>query len=155
MSVTLADSVEFDDVLTLAFAQLAQGAAPPRPGVRERIIAAVEALPLGFAFSFDAEQDWLPHRVPGIRMKILAVNRASNYAALLLDVAPHTRLPPHHHSAAEECLVIEGTMMTCGRRLAAGDFVHADAGTDHGELWTDEGCRVLLVVPAHELDLHR
>jgi hypothetical protein len=29
--------------------------------------------------------------------------------------------------------------------MRAGDFLHADAGTDHGELWTDEGCRVLLV----------
>jgi hypothetical protein len=24
--------------------------------------------------------------------------------------------------------------------------VHADAGTDHGELYTDDGCQVLLVV---------
>ena len=30
--------------------------------------------------------------------------------------------------------------------FVAVDFVHADAGTDHDELWTEEGCRVLLVV---------
>ena len=31
-----------------------------------------------------------------------------------------------------------------------GDFVHADAGTDHAELWTDEGAMVLLVVPPED-----
>jgi hypothetical protein len=32
--------------------------------------------------------------------------------------------------------------------------VHADRGTEHGELWTDEGARVLLVVPPEDyLDL--
>jgi quercetin dioxygenase-like cupin family protein len=42
--------------------------------------------------------------------------------------------------------VISGSVYTLGRRLGPGDFVHADAGTEHGELWTDEGARVLLVV---------
>src|SRR5258705_10889203 len=32
--------------------------------------------------------------------------------------------------------------------MTAGDFLHADVDTDHGDLWTDEGPRVLLVVPA-------
>jgi anti-sigma factor ChrR (cupin superfamily) len=81
-----------------------------------------------------------------MRMKVLAKNRCSGYATLLLDAAPGTRVPPHHHSGAEECYVISGSVYTCGRRLDAGDFLHADAGTDHGELFTEHGCRVLLVV---------
>jgi anti-sigma factor ChrR (cupin superfamily) len=80
-------------------------------------------------------------------MKVLALNREAGYAALLLDVAPGTRFPAHHHAGAEECYVLSGSLYTCGRRMGAGDFLHADANTDHGELWTDEGCRVLLVVP--------
>ena len=47
----------------------------------------------------------------------------------------------------ERGYVISGSLYTCGRRLAAGDFVHADAETEHGELWTEEGCRGILVVP--------
>ena len=39
-----------------------------------------------------------------------------------------------------------GSVYACGRRIVAGDFHHADGHTDHGELWTEEGCRVLLVV---------
>jgi len=83
-------------------------------------------------------------------MKILAVNTRRGYATLLLDVAPGTRFPAHHHGGAEECYVVSGSLFTCGRRLGAGDFVHADGETDHGELWTEEGCRVILVVPPEE-----
>jgi anti-sigma factor ChrR (cupin superfamily) len=81
-------------------------------------------------------------------MKVLAVNARSGYATLLLDARPGARLPAHHHDGDEECYVISGSVLTLGRRFGAGDFIHADAGTDHTELWTDEGARVLLVVPA-------
>ena len=92
----------------------------------------------------------MPHPVPGIRMKVLSVNTRSGYATLLLDVQPGTHFPSHHHDGDEECYVVSGIVITLGRRLGPGDFVHADAGTDHGELWTDEGAMVLLVVPPED-----
>jgi len=46
--------------------------------------------------------------------------------------------------------VLSGSLFTCGRRLGPGDFVHADGQTDHDELFTEEGCQVLLVVPPEE-----
>ena len=39
---------------------------------------------------------------------------------------------------------------TPGDGLGPGDFVHADGDTDHGELWTDEGAVVILIVPPEE-----
>jgi anti-sigma factor ChrR (cupin superfamily) len=146
------DAVEFDEVVALALAELTSGAAP-RPMVRNRLLARLAdgaPSPAGFAFRFAPEDDWRPHPVPGIRMKVLAVNRRYGYATLLLDVAPGVRFPSHHHDGDEECYVISGTVFTLGRRLGPGDFLHADAGTDHGELWTDEGARVLLVVPSED-----
>jgi anti-sigma factor ChrR (cupin superfamily) len=80
-------------------------------------------------------------------MKVLALNQDRGYATLLIDVAPGARFPPHYHEGAEECYVISGTLFTCGRRLGPGDFIHADAHTDHGELSTDVGCQVNLIVP--------
>lgn len=147
------DSVEFDEVLALALAEAATvGGDAPRPELKallmQRVHQATE--PAGFAFHWTADDVWMPHAVPGIRMKILALNRQCGYATLLLDVAPGTRFPAHHHGGAEECYVISGSLFTCGRRLVAGDFVHADADTDHGELWTKEGCQVILVVPPEE-----
>jgi quercetin dioxygenase-like cupin family protein len=124
----------------------------PAPHVKDRLLArlgiggAPPPVPEGFAFKFASDESWIPHAVPGIRLKMLSVNRERGYATLLMDVAPGARFPPHHHGGAEECYVISGSVVACGRRLVAGDFHHADAGSDHDELWTDEGCRVLLVV---------
>lgn len=144
------DMIEFDEDIALALA-ISVAETPPADLKRRllaRLTCAVPAVaaPPGFAFRFDADGDWLPHPVPGIRMKVLARNDARGYATLLLDVAPGTRFPAHHHDGAEECYVISGSVFSCGQRFAAGDFLHADAHTDHGELWTDEGARVLLVV---------
>ena len=145
------DIVEFDQVVALALATAASGAAP-RAEVKHQLMRKVAAAadPAGFAFSHASDETWLPHPVPGIRMKVLALNKALGYATLLLDVAPGTRFPAHHHGGAEECYVLAGSIFTCGRRLGPGDFVHADAGTDHGELWTEEGAQVILVVPPED-----
>jgi anti-sigma factor ChrR (cupin superfamily) len=147
------DVLNFDEVLTLALAEAAAAGAPtPSSSVRQRLMQRVHATaePVGFSFTWSADQDWIPHAVPGIRMKVLALNKQRGYATLLLDVQPGTRFPEHHHGGAEECYVISGSLFTCDRHLRAGDFVHADANTDHGELWTEEGCQVILVVPPEE-----
>jgi anti-sigma factor ChrR (cupin superfamily) len=147
-------SIDFDN-LELLFAELAAvGAEAPRPEVRERLMATIRAdepvLPTGFAFSLAASDRWFRHPVPGIRMRVLAVNRERGYATLLLDVKPGTRFPAHHHAGAEECYVVSGSVYTYGRRMGPGDFLHADGGTDHGELWTEEGAQVILVVPPED-----
>jgi anti-sigma factor ChrR (cupin superfamily) len=145
------DVVQFDEDIDLALALSASGA-EPRPDIRDQMMRRVKATSdhVGFAFKWIDDNRWLPHPVPGIKMKILALNKERGYATLLLDVAPGTRFPPPHHGGAEECYVVSGTVTTCGRELNAGDFVHADPGTDHGELYTETGCRVLLVVPPAE-----
>jgi anti-sigma factor ChrR (cupin superfamily) len=144
--------VEFDEVVELSLAQFAAGEESPGPEAKVRLLAAIgePPVPAGFSIRRAAEQDWMPHPVPGIRMKILALNKARGYATLLLDVRPGTRFPAHHHGGAEECYVVSGSLVTCGRRLGPGDFVHADGETDHGDLFTDEGCQVVLVVPPEE-----
>ena len=147
-------SIDFED-LELPLAELASaGVEPPRRELRDRLLAAVRAdgpaVPPGFVFSFAASDQWLPHPVPGIRMRVLAMNRERGYATLLLDAKPGTRFPPHHHSGAEECYVVSGIVETCGRRMGPGDFLHAEGGTDHGDLWTEEGAVVILVVPPED-----
>jgi anti-sigma factor ChrR (cupin superfamily) len=147
------DVVAFDEAVALALAEEAAASGPaPRAEVRRQLMDRVRAAtePAGFVFHWTKDEQWLPHPVPGIKMRVLALNKNRGYATLLFDVAPGTRFPSHHHGGAEECYVVSGSLYTCGRRLVAGDFVHADADTDHGELWTDEGCQVILVVPPEE-----
>ena len=145
------DVVDFDPIVALALASSVEGPAPAADVRRKLMLRIAEpAVPAGFAFHHASDDRWLPHPVPGIRMKVLALNKKRGYATLLLDVEPGTRFPAHHHGGAEECYVVSGSIFTCGRRLGPGDFVHADADTDHGELWTDEGAMVILVVPPEE-----
>jgi len=143
------DPIEFDEVIAVALARAADTGDLPSPDVKRRLMAriATDALPPGFSVTRGSEDGWLPHPVAGIRMKILAVAADRRYATLLRDVAPGARFPPHHHGGPEECYVLSGSLFSHGRRIHAGDFLHADGDTDHGELYTDEGCRVLLVVP--------
>ena len=150
--VETADGVEFDELLELALAHSAAASGLVSSDVKQRLMARVHAAaePAGFSFSWRADDVWMPHPVPGIKMKVLALNKQRGYATLLLDVAPGTRFPSHHHGGAEECYVVSGSLFTCGRRLGPGDFVHADGDTDHGELWTEEGCQVILIVPPEE-----
>ncbi|HEV8210412.1 MAG TPA: cupin domain-containing protein [Vicinamibacterales bacterium] len=146
-----ADIVDFDPIVSLALAASVEQH-EPGPDLKRKLMQrlAEPAIPAGFAFHHASDDRWLPHPVPGIRMKVLALNKKSGYATLLLDVEPGTRFPAHHHGGAEECYVVSGSIFTCGRRLGPGDFVHADADTDHGELWTDEGAQVILIVPPEE-----
>jgi anti-sigma factor ChrR (cupin superfamily) len=147
------DAVQFDEAVALALAEAAAASGPPpRADLKARLMDRVRAAtePKGFAFHWKRDEQWLPHPVPGIKMRILALNKQRGYATLLFDVAPGTHFPSHHHGGAEECYVVSGSLVTCGRRLVAGDFVHADADTDHGELYTEEGCQVILVVPPEE-----
>ena len=148
------DEVDFDEFLLLVLAESASaGVGPPSAGVKAALMSRVREqapAPPGFAFASAGDDRWLPHPVPGIKMKILALNKMRGYVTLLLDVAPGTRFPAHHHGGAEECYVVSGSIFTCGRHLKAGDFVHADGNTDHGELWTEEGARVILIVPPEE-----
>src|SRR5262249_11057272 len=98
------DPVEFDDIIAMALAESASvNAPPPHPRLRERVLLALRSVdaraqdaPAGFAFHWAGDDRWLPHPVPGIRMKILSLNKARGYATLLLDVAPGSRFPAHH-----------------------------------------------------------
>ena len=135
------NEVEFDEATLLALAHDALPVEGPRADVRTRLMTRVaEATPVppGFAFSF-SDEGWQPYPLPGIRMKVLALSRAQDTATILIDAGPGARFPSHHHGGDEECYVISGDVNTLGRRMGPGDFLHADAGTDHGELYTEHG----------------
>jgi anti-sigma factor ChrR (cupin superfamily) len=120
----------------------------PRAAVKRRLMAAVTGS--GMYFLRDAASEWLPSRLPGIRIKKLSADVDRGTAMLLMHVSPGARYPGHHHSGGEDCYVISGDVTIQGQRLEAGDFHHADGNSDHVEQFSENGAVLLLVVAASD-----
>ncbi|MFN7979108.1 MAG: cupin domain-containing protein [Vicinamibacterales bacterium] len=127
----------------LAVAASAEPATPP-PHVRARVLAAART-PGRYTLRAEARDDWFATPFAGITARVLAVDRASQMATLLLRAEPGAVYPSHHHHGGEECYVIRGSVVIDGQTLRAGDFHHADAGSDHGEIRTEDGAEVMIV----------
>lgn len=120
----------------------------PSPGVRDALLAKIGA-PANHTIAA-AEGEWVQTAVPGVRVKILSIDRVRDRVTMLLKGEPGARYPAHRHSGPEECYVISGSVVVEGRVLRAGDFHHAEGESDHAELWTDDGVEVLLVASASD-----
>ena len=115
----------------------------PPAHVRERLVAATRTPARYTVWAADAA--WTETGVPGIRSRVLAVDRARSLVTLVVRAEPGAVYPSHKHHGPEECYVISGSVIIDGRVLRAGDFHHADEDSEHGEIATTEGAEVLLV----------
>jgi len=114
------------------------------PGhVRERLLRATRE-PRRYTM-WAADAAWIETGVPGVRARVLAVDHERSLVTLVVRADPGAVYPSHKHHGPEECYVISGSVVIDGRILRAGDFHHADEGSDHGEITTAEGAEVLLV----------
>jgi anti-sigma factor ChrR (cupin superfamily) len=142
-------------VLQAAEAVGTELALAPRPvpvsdALRRRVLAAVDeaasAPARGFHFVAADEGEWRA-AAPGVWRRRLGRDPDSRSASYLVRVAAGASVPPHAHTAAEHCLVIEGDFIVDGRILGPGDYHRADAGTTHRSLRSVHGC-IFLVVEA-------
>ena len=101
-----------------------------------------------FFFLRGNEGEWKQHAVPNVRFKALTSTGTAGYQMVLYELAPGTHFPAHHHAGAEECFVLSGDFRVEGAVLHAGDFHHAETGSDHHESYTENGCRLLIVAAA-------
>ncbi len=137
---------------------------PPIPSLRVKVLERIRRtpqwpsdhpkesteipLPQGFKTISALDASWQLTPIPGLRVKHLTSNEAAGYRIVLLSLGANCRFPSHRHArGAEELFVISGDLITEGRTLHAGDFLHAEAGTEHGELWSPSGCLALVVEP--------
>jgi anti-sigma factor ChrR (cupin superfamily) len=115
----------------------------PAAHVRERVLATARTPTRYTVWGNDG--DWTETGLPGIRAKVLAVDKVRSLATLLIRADPGAVYPSHKHHGPEECFVVRGSISIDGRVLRAGDFHHADEDSDHGEITTTEGADVLVV----------
>ncbi len=101
--------------------------------------------PSGFRFLRPSEGSWSPGPHPGTRIQVLSTDVRRNYMLLYIELEPGAKFPEHDHRASEELYVVSGDLMTEGRLLHAGDFVHGDPGSHHHELVSPGGCQAILL----------
>ena len=136
------DVARLYDAATAAIAASQPQVEPPAR-VRERLLSAARR-PATYT-SWGAEAAWVDTGVPGIRARILSVDKARSMVTLVIRAAPGAVYPSHKHHGPEECFVISGSVLIAGRVLHAGDFHHADEDSEHGEISTTDGADVLLI----------
>lgn len=98
----------------------------------------------GLMFIRASEGIWL-RIAPGVVAKLLSFDPTSRRTTTLLRFAPGTGYAPHRHTAVEELYVLEGGCSIAGHAMAVGDYHRAEAGTEHYDTSTDEGCLLLVI----------
>jgi anti-sigma factor ChrR (cupin superfamily) len=132
---------------TLALARSAPPLEMPS-GAREKLMVSVESLSaahVGYRVVRQNEEGWQETDIPGFRIKPLSTAPDLGYQTLLIEFAPGTTYPGHFHDFTEQAYILSGSLQTEGRLLGPGDFIHADAGTQHQMLYSKDGCRALLI----------
>ena len=117
----------------------------PPAWLRARILGAVTETPQNTRTVRSAEGRWFDF-VPGVTVKPLSIDVERDTATILMMFEPGSRVPAHDHAGAEDTFVISGSCRLGESYLLKGDFHHADAGSTHGEIVSDDGCVLLLVV---------
>jgi anti-sigma factor ChrR (cupin superfamily) len=102
---------------------------------------------LGLSFAFAAgESGWKQLPIPGASIKLLSLDRDRGYAVLMGKLEPGTRYPAHLNAGPEDFYILTGDLVVGDRKLVAGDFHHADAGSHHEENYSVEGCTLIAVL---------
>lgn len=105
----------------------------------------------GLSFITAAEGVWREIE-PGVKAKVLSLDMVSRRVTTLLRIAPGSSYAPHRHTEAEELFVLEGGCLCGGRELKVGDYHRAEAGTEHHDTSSDDGC-VLLVISSPQNEM--
>jgi len=162
--------VEGDEGIRAEFAlfanvvrRLAEGVAPvaPSPRVRVDLMARIARTPQlkpataadrsqvevpgGFRFLRPSAGPWTEGPVPGVRLQVLSADWRRNQVLLYIELDPGAHYPDHTHTGPEDLYLVSGDLLTGGRLVRAGDFVHCDAGSHHDQVISPSGCQALLM----------
>ena len=92
----------------------------------------------------NAELPWQPTPFEGISFKTLYMDRRDKRVTMLVRMNAGCVYPGHIHHGLEETLVVAGDIYTDGLSLTKGDYHRAESGSRHGDLFTNQGCVILL-----------
>ena len=131
------------------------------PALRDKVLRRIDEispakksaanLPLaalaGLSFIDSAEsKDWKQLPIPGAFIKLLSLQKERGYAVMLGKLEPGTRYPAHVNAGSEDFFILTGDLVIGERKMVAGDFHHAEAGSQHAENYSVGGCTLLSVL---------
>jgi anti-sigma factor ChrR (cupin superfamily) len=93
-----------------------------------------------------AESGWKQLPVPGAYIKLLSLEKERGYAVLLGKIEAGVHYPAHQNAGPEDFYILSGDLVVGDRKLRAGDFHHADGGSQHEENFSVGGCTLLAVL---------
>jgi quercetin dioxygenase-like cupin family protein len=94
----------------------------------------------------NADGEWRPAKTPGLEVKLLRRDKATEESSFLIRLAPGARIPAHDHPAGEELYVLEGDFHVGPESLGPGDYLYTPANGIHAA-HSKGGCVVLVVLP--------
>lgn len=109
-----------------------------------RIAGETGAPPFAAPSKAPAKPEW-EQAAPGIHVKILAHNAATDTVSMLVRLDPGTDYPGHTHAGTEELHLLHGILHVDERTLYPGDFIHAEAGSVDRRVWSVTGCTCFLM----------
>ncbi|MDQ2980363.1 MAG: cupin domain-containing protein [Acidobacteriota bacterium] len=89
---------------------------------------------------------WGQHPSPGVRIKEVLSDPASQTRSFLIELGPGSVFPDHEHGGVEELFVFRGSFSVAGQVLRTGDFCRSEPGTRDWDIRSEEGALLLVTV---------
>ena len=90
------------------------------------------------------EPEW-KEAAPRLHYQLLSLNSDTHCVTMLVRLAPGGEYPPHEHVGVEELHLLDGELWIDDRKLHAGDYSRAEAGTRDTRVWSQTGCTCILI----------
>jgi anti-sigma factor ChrR (cupin superfamily) len=87
---------------------------------------------------------------PGVSCKVLAADLPNDRVSMLVRLAPGTVYPAHQHAGIEELHLLDGELWIDQRKMMAGDYNRACAGTADKRVWSETGCTCVLITSTRD-----
>lgn len=115
--------------------------APRALRLRARVLAQCNESP--YAIVPNRSEDFRAF-IPGVKIRPLRVDWEGKTQTSLWRLDPGASIPPHRHTAEEECLIMEGSLVWGGKEYGPGDFLLARPGAHHEEFLSPHGALLMI-----------
>jgi quercetin dioxygenase-like cupin family protein len=88
---------------------------------------------------------------PGIFCKLMATDSERHRVSMLVRLLPGVDYPPHTHAGLEELFLLDGELWIDDRKLYAGDYNRAEAGSGDKRVRSETGCTCVLITSTQDV----